>query len=151
MQVGINKVMLIGRVNGNAVVSSTRDGKKVATFILATAEKWKDPQTGEPRKKIVKHHVTCLGKAVDIAEKFMLGNTVAFVDGWLVYDKFTDTMGYPRYSANVFTKYIQALDQADVDRGEFSRDVDTNKTYTYTQEHEGDWNKPSWRGVVGGF
>ena len=111
MQVGVNKVILIGRVNEDAVATTTSEGKKVASFILATAEKWEDPQTREKKKRVVKHRVTCWNKVAEIAEQYIKGGTVAFVEGWLSYERFTDTIGYTRHSAQLVANYVQALSQ----------------------------------------
>ena len=53
----VNKVILLGNVGAAPIIRSTQDGKKIATFSLATSEKWKDKSSGEFREKTEWHRV----------------------------------------------------------------------------------------------
>ena len=46
----MNKVLLLGNVGKSPVVRLMSNGNKVASFSLATSEKWKIQQ-GKPKKK----------------------------------------------------------------------------------------------------
>ena len=45
----VNKVILLGNVGNDPKINTTQDGKKIATFSLATSEKWKDKSSNEAR------------------------------------------------------------------------------------------------------
>ena len=47
----LNLVQLIGYVGKEPEVKTFQDGGKVANFTLATSEKWKDKQSGEPKER----------------------------------------------------------------------------------------------------
>ncbi len=47
----VNKVTLIGRLGKDPDIRSMNDGKEVATFSLATSERWKDKNSGEKKEK----------------------------------------------------------------------------------------------------
>ena len=45
----INKVILIGNLGGKPEVRFSQNNTKIVNFSVATSERWKDKQTGEPR------------------------------------------------------------------------------------------------------
>jgi len=47
----VNRVILLGNVGNDPQIRTTQDGKKIATFSLATSDKWKDKKSGEQRDK----------------------------------------------------------------------------------------------------
>ena len=53
----VNKVILIGNLGRDPEVRSTQAGDKVVNLSVATSERWKDKNTGEPREKTEWHRV----------------------------------------------------------------------------------------------
>lgn len=54
----INKVILVGNVGGQPEIRATQStGEKIATFSIATGEKWKDKTSGEQREKTDWHKI----------------------------------------------------------------------------------------------
>ena len=48
----INKVILVGNVGSQPEINATQStGEKLATFSVATSEKWKDKNSGEQKEK----------------------------------------------------------------------------------------------------
>lgn len=48
----INKVIVVGNVGSQPEIRADQStGEELATFSVATSEKWKDKNTGEPREK----------------------------------------------------------------------------------------------------
>ena len=80
----INKVILLGNVGGDPVIRSTQDGKKIATFSLATSEKWKDKSSNEAREKTEWHRIVVFSEGlVGIIEKYVKKGSKLFVEGSL--------------------------------------------------------------------
>src|ERR1700683_1882036 len=60
----LNLVQLIGHVGKEPEVKTFQDGGKVANFTLATSEKWKDKQSGEPKERTQWHNIAVFNEAL---------------------------------------------------------------------------------------
>jgi single-stranded DNA-binding protein len=66
----INKVTLLGRLGGDPDVRSFEDdGDRVASFSLATNERWRDAKTGETKNRTEWHKISVKGPLVAIVEQ----------------------------------------------------------------------------------
>ena len=80
----VNRVILLGNVGGDPAIRTTQDGKKIATFSLATSDKWKDKQSGEQRDKTEWHRVVVFSEGLaGIVERYVKKGTKLFVEGSL--------------------------------------------------------------------
>ncbi len=87
----VNKVILIGNVGQAPVIRTTQQGQKIATFSLATSEKWKDKSSGEFREKTEWHRIVVFSDGlVGIIEKYIQKGTRLYVEGALQTRKWTD-------------------------------------------------------------
>ena len=88
---GVNKVILLGNVGQAPVIRTTQQGQKIATFSLATSEKWKDRTTNEWREKTEWHKVVIFSDGLaNVVEKFVQKGTKLYVEGALQTRKWTD-------------------------------------------------------------
>lgn len=98
----VNKVILLGNVGANPVVRTTQDGKRVATFSLATSDKWKDNKTGEYREKVEWHRIVVFSDGlVGIIEKYIQKGTRLFIEGTLQTRKWTGNDGVEKYATEI--------------------------------------------------
>lgn len=98
----INKVILLGNVGGDPVIRSTQDGKKIATFSLATSEKWTDKKTNEKREKVEWNRVVIYSEGLaNISEKYIKKGTKLFVEGSLQTRKWTGSDGVEKYITEI--------------------------------------------------
>ena len=98
----VNKVILLGNVGQAPVIRTTQDGKKIATFSLATSEKWKDKSSGEFREKTEWHRVVVFSDGlVGIIEKYIQKGTRIFLEGTLQTRKWSGTDGVEKYTTEV--------------------------------------------------
>lgn len=98
----INKVILLGNVAADPVIRSTQDGKKIATFSLATSEKWTDKKTNEKREKVEWNRVVIYSEGLaNIAEKYIKKGTKLFVEGSLQTRKWTGNDGVEKYTTEI--------------------------------------------------
>ena len=114
----INKVILLGNVGGDPVIRSTQDGKKIATFSLATSEKWKDKSSSESREKTEWHRVVVFSDGlVGIIEKYIKKGTKLFVEGSIQNRKWTDKSGVEKYITEIvlqgFNNKLEIIDNRD--------------------------------------
>lgn len=111
----LNKVMLIGNVgkdpevryldgNNNPGSGST----KVATFTLATTERYRD-RNGELRENTEWHNIVAWRNSADVAEKYIRKGTQLYIEGRLRTRSWTDQTGNKRYTTEVTVDNLQLL------------------------------------------
>lgn len=111
----LNKVMLIGNVgrdpevryldgNNNPGSGST----KVATFTLATTERYRD-RNGELRENTEWHNIVAWRNSADVAEKYIRKGTQLYIEGKLRTRSWTDQTGNKRYTTEVTVDNLQLL------------------------------------------
>ncbi len=59
----LNKVTLIGNLGANPEVRTFQNGGKVCNLRVATSERWKGKNTGEPREKTKEGWNTIFGSS----------------------------------------------------------------------------------------
>jgi single-strand DNA-binding protein len=80
----LNLVQLIGYVGKEPEVKTFQDGGRVANFTLATSEKWKDKQSGEPKERTQWHNIAVFNEAlVEVAQKYVKKGSHLYVAGQL--------------------------------------------------------------------
>jgi single-strand DNA-binding protein len=97
----VNKAILIGNLGRDPEVRAMPDGSKVANLSVATAESWKDKNTGEKRERTEWHRVVIFGKIADIAEQYLRKGSKVYLEGQLQTRKWQDQSGNDRYSTEV--------------------------------------------------
>ena len=118
----LNKVMLIGNVGRDPNVryldgnSGGGPGSKVATFTLATTERFKD-RSGETRENTEWHNIVAWRNSADLAEKFIHKGTMIYVEGRLRTRSYTDQAGVQKYTTEVVADNIQLLSRRPDDEG----------------------------------
>ena len=90
----VNTVFLIGFLGGNPEIKTNTAGKKVATFSLATSEKWRDKAPGERKEATQWHRIVVFNEsAVSFAEQYLKKGSQALVEGSYKSRKYTATGG----------------------------------------------------------
>ena len=98
----INKVILVGNLGRDPEVRFSQDGTKIVNFSVATSERWKDKQAGEPREKTEWHRVVIFNdRLADVAEKYLRKGSKVYIEGALQTRKWTGNDGNERYSTEV--------------------------------------------------
>ena len=98
---GLNRAMIIGNVGNAPEIRTAADGRKVATFSLATSETWKD-KSGERKERTEWHRVVIFNQGLaGIAERYVKKGTKLYVEGSLQTRKWTDNRGIERYTTEV--------------------------------------------------
>lgn len=105
----LNRAMLIGRV-GKDVEVRTTDNSKVASFTLATSERFKD-RNGEVKEQTEWHNIVVWGKLADVCEKYVQKGSTLYVEGKLRTRSWDDKDGNKRYITEILASAIQLLDK----------------------------------------
>ncbi|WP_298769105.1 single-stranded DNA-binding protein [uncultured Fibrobacter sp.] len=106
----LNKVMLIGNIGKDPVISASATGRKRVSFSLATSRRYRD-NNGEQKEQTDWHNIVGWGKIADTMESLGVhkGMTL-YVEGSLTNRSWTDqTTGQKRYSTEVNLDTFQLL------------------------------------------
>lgn len=107
----LNKVMLIGNVGRDPEVrylEGNSPNAKVATFTLATTERYRD-RNGELRENTEWHNIVAWRNNADVAEKFVRKGTQLYIEGRLRTRSWDDQSGNKRYTTEVICDTLQLL------------------------------------------
>jgi len=119
---GINKVILIGNLGNDPEVRYMPNGNPVATLSVATAEGWKDKQTGERKERTEWHRVVYFNKLGEIAGEYLRKGSKIYVEGSLKTRKWQDQSGQDRYTTEIVGNELQMLDsKGGNDSGQFNQ------------------------------
>lgn len=101
MSGSVNKVVLVGHLGKNPEVKQSAEGKKMASFSLATSESFKD-KNGERQTKTDWHNIVIYHSLfADIAEKYLKKGSKVFLEGSLHTRKWKDKSGQDKYTTEV--------------------------------------------------
>jgi len=106
---GVNKVILVGNLGADPEVRYTQSGSPVANLRIATSERWKDKQSGEPQERTEWHRVVLFGKLGEIAEQYLKKGSQVYIEGRLQTRKWQGQDGQDRYSTEVVGNDMQML------------------------------------------
>ena len=107
----LNKVMLIGNVGRDPEVrylDGTSGSAKVATFTLATTERYRD-RNGETRENTEWHNIVAWRGNADVVERFVKKGTQLYVEGRLRTRSWDDQTGNKRYTTEILVDNLQLL------------------------------------------
>lgn len=103
----LNKVMLIGRCGKDVEVRTVGDGK-VASFTLATTEKYKD-RNGQLQENTEWHNIVIWGKLAEVAEKYVQKGSQLFIEGKIKTEKYSGNDGVEKYTTKIYASSMQLL------------------------------------------
>lgn len=112
----LNKVMLIGNLGKDPEVRYTASGQAVASFSLATSEKFKG-KTGEWEERTEWHNITLWGKLAEIAGEYLSKGKTVYIEGRLQTRKWQDKNGNDRYTTDIVGDKMQMLSPKSERRG----------------------------------
>lgn len=97
----LNKVQIIGNAGQDPEVRYMPNGNAVANLTLATSEKWKDKNTGEPKEETEWHRVVVFGKLAEILGEYVRKGSKLYIEGKLKTRKWTDQQGQEKYTTEI--------------------------------------------------
>jgi single-strand DNA-binding protein len=111
----VNKVIIIGNLGNDPEVRTFQNGGKVCNLSIATSERWKDRNTGEPRERTEWHRIAIFSEPlVKVAEQYLRKGSKVYVEGQLETRKWQDQSGQDRYSTEVVLRpYTSTLTMLD--------------------------------------
>ena len=103
--------MLIGNVGRDPEVrylDGNSGNAKVATFTLATTERYRD-RNGETRENTEWHNIVAWRGNADVAERFIRKGTQLFIEGRIRTRSWDDQNGNKRYTTEIIVDNLQLL------------------------------------------
>jgi single-strand DNA-binding protein len=104
----LNKVMLIGNLGKDPEVRYTTSGQGVASFSIATTEKFKN-KSGDMEERTEWHNVVLWGKLAEIAKDYLSKGKTVYIEGRLQTRKWQDKDGRDRYTTEIVGDKMQML------------------------------------------
>lgn len=106
---GLNKVMLIGNLGADPEVRYTAGGAAVANVRLATADSWRDKDSGETQERTEWHRVVFFGRLAEIVEQYVKKGSQIYIEGRIQTRKWQDKDGNEKFSTEIVASEMQML------------------------------------------
>ncbi|MDA8405954.1 MAG: single-stranded DNA-binding protein [Deltaproteobacteria bacterium] len=107
-QRSLNKVLLLGNVGKDPEVRYTASGRAVATFSIATSQRWKD-QEGKDQEKTEWHRIVAWGRLGEICGEFLSKGKQVYVEGRIQSREWEDQDGNKRLTVEIVANDIILL------------------------------------------
>lgn len=108
MNKGLNKVMIIGWVDGMPEMRYTPSGRPVASFSVATSRTWTSAE-GERHEETEWFNIVAWGNLAELSGKFLADRHKVYVEGRLQTRSWEDSAGRQHFRTEVVAHDIIAL------------------------------------------
>ncbi|NLG18096.1 MAG: single-stranded DNA-binding protein [Fibrobacter sp.] len=105
---GVNKVILVGNLGKDPDVRSTPGGQQVASFSLATSEKYTD-RGGQRQERTEWHNIVAWGKLAELAGQYLKKGRTIYLEGRIATRSWDDRDGNKKYKTEIIASQIQFL------------------------------------------
>ena len=115
----VNKVILVGKLGKDPETRTFQNGGKVASFSIATSERWKDKSTGEQKERTEWHRISVFNEhIIAVVETYLKKGAKVYIEGQLETRKWTNKDGVEKFSTEVVLKpYRGVLTMLDGPKG----------------------------------
>ncbi len=111
MSTGENKVILLGFLGRDPEVRYTKAGQAVASFSLATSEKWTG-KDGNKEEKTEWHRIVAWGKLGEICGEYLSKGKQVYIEGRLQTREWDDKDGNKKQTTEIVASNMTMLGQA---------------------------------------
>lgn len=108
----VNKVILVGNLGKDPELRYTPSGAAVATFSLATTERFKD-RDGNRQEKTEWHNIVAWRQLAEICGKFLHKGKQVYIEGKIQTRSYDDRDGNKRYITEIVADQMQMLGSRD--------------------------------------
>ncbi len=102
----VNKVILIGNLGRDPELKYTPQGRPVATFSLATSERWTD-KNGQKQERTEWHNIVIWGKSAELANQYLKKGRTCLIEGRITTRSWDDKDGNKRYRTEIEANSFQ--------------------------------------------
>lgn len=111
MERGLNKVMVIGRLDGDVELRHTAGGRPVASFTVGAPRSWTTAD-GVQREEIEWFDVVVWGALAEICQKRLRAGQSLYVEGRLQTRHWEDQDGRPHFRTELIAHDVLSLEEA---------------------------------------
>ena len=105
---GVNKVILIGRLGRDPELKYTPNGQAVANFSLATDRSWTGAD-GQKNRVTTWHNIVAWGKPAEIIKEYMSKGREIYIEGRIDNRSYDDKEGNKKYISEVVVENFQFI------------------------------------------
>ncbi|MBI2768293.1 MAG: single-stranded DNA-binding protein [Burkholderiales bacterium] len=105
----VNKVILVGNCGRDPEIRYLPSGQAVANVSVATTSKRKDKSSGETVEETQWHRVTFFDRLAEIVGEYVKKGRPIYVEGRLVYRKYTNKDGVEQNATDIIATEMQLL------------------------------------------
>ena len=116
----VNKAILIGHLGRDPELKYTSSGKAVASFSLATTEKWTS-QDGQRQEQTVWHNIVAWGKQAELVKEYLAKGRQVYIEGRIVNRSYDDKEGIKKYISEIVVQSVQFLGSRSDNQGAASQ------------------------------
>ncbi len=104
----LNKAILIGNLGADPEIRYTQSGTQVATFNVATSERWKG-QDGQMQESTEWHRIVAFGRLAEICGEYLNKGSRVYIEGKIQTRKWQDQNGNDKYTTEIITREMKML------------------------------------------
>lgn len=123
----VNKVILIGNAVADPEFKTLGGGTNVATFPLATTEKWKD-KSGEYHEQTEWHNIVVWRQLADIAFRYIHKGDQIYVEGRITTRSWENKEGLKVYKTEIQCDTLKMLSSKKTDSPQNPQDSQQTET-----------------------
>ena len=106
----INKAIIIGNLGADPEIRYTQSGSQVATFNVATTERWRD-QSGTMQESTEWHRIVAWQRLAEICGEYLHKGSRVYIEGRIQTRKWQDQSGNDRYTTEIVAREMKMLDR----------------------------------------
>ena len=103
-----NLVILIGNLGDDPAVRYTQSGAPVASFRVATTERWKG-QDGQMQEQVEWHSIVAWKRLAEICGEYLHKGSKVYIEGKLQTRSWEDNNGVKKYTTEIVAREMQIL------------------------------------------
>ncbi len=104
----VNKAILIGNLGADPELRYTPSGSAVASFNIATTEKWKG-KDGQLQERTDWHRIVLWERQAEIAKEYLRKGSSVYIEGRIQTRNYEDKDGIKRYVTEIIGQRMQLL------------------------------------------
>ena len=105
----VNKAIIIGNLGADPETRYTSGGQQVASFSVATTERWKG-QDGKTQEATEWHRIVVWGRLAETCSQYLHKGSRVYIEGKLQTRKWQDQSGVDRYTTEIVAREMKMLD-----------------------------------------
>jgi single-strand DNA-binding protein len=133
---GINKAILVGNLGKDPELKYTPSGQPVATFSLATSERWAD-KNGQRQDRTEWHNIVVWGKLAELCNQYLKKGRTVYLEGRITSRSWDDKDGNKKYRTEIVAQNVEFLGGAGAGSGAGMNEADSGP-----QNHSSGFDMP---------